>query len=129
MSRRRKKIARDDRSMGNCINHEATVSWEEREDWLWEDFNDKKNTAVNPCNVAKEPSSSVNGTDQVKIRITKKQFEELFLHVDAERKQSVVVQKLLTHLLSEANRDGGGDHIGHIQWRPALQSIAEAVEY
>lgn len=107
------------RQMGNCINHGTTASWEEKEDWLWEEYNSSSNNKnmVGKI-VAKEPSSVVNSAE-VKIKITKKQFEELLLPLDDEYKSN-----LLAHLISDAD----SSNIGHIQWRPTLQGIAEGVE-
>ncbi|KMZ69682.1 hypothetical protein ZOSMA_209G00150 [Zostera marina] len=99
--------------MGNCINHETTRSWDEKEDWLWEDRNNNKNTTGKI--VAKGPSLAAN-SGEVKIKVTKKQFEELLIQLDDENKIN-----LLVHLLSDANSSD-------TQWRPSLQSIAEGIE-
>lgn len=60
---------------------------------------------------------------EVKIKITKKQLEELLSKVDVQGKP---VKEVLTQLLSL------GDHGSEAQprsWRPALQSIPEAEVY
>lgn len=67
------------------------------------------------------PSSTIKGTE-VKIKITKKQLEELLSKVDAQG-QSVKV--VLTQLLNL----GDGYETHPKSWTPALQSIPEAELY
>ncbi|XP_058099667.1 uncharacterized protein LOC131244011 [Magnolia sinica] len=55
---------------------------------------------------------------EVKIKITKKELEELLGKLDI---QGMSIEKVLTQLM-----DAGGEcHLRHRSWRPALQSIPE----
>ncbi|XP_027172779.1 uncharacterized protein LOC113772385 [Coffea eugenioides] len=69
------------------------------------------------------PSSTTAGTE-VKIKITKKQLEELLSKVDVQGKP---VKEVLTQLLNLS--DHGNETHHPSSWRPALQSIPEAEVY
>nr|XP_027089325.1 uncharacterized protein LOC113710488 [Coffea arabica] len=64
------------------------------------------------------PSSTTAGAE-VKIKITKKQLEELLSKVDVQGKPVKEVLALLLNL-------GDGNETHPRSWRPALQSIPEA---
>lgn len=68
-------------------------------------------------------SSSSSSTDQIKIRITKKELEELLGKIDV---QGLSIEQILTQILMNSSNNDLQYHAQHHQsWRPALQSIPE----
>ncbi|CAJ1964132.1 unnamed protein product [Sphenostylis stenocarpa] len=96
--------------MGNCLKHQSYYN-DNNDDDDW-DFLAEKGSFGTVTSV------SAKTTTEVKIKITKKQLEELLSKVDV---RELRVEQVLSQLM---------DHSGGFQslqrpWRPALQSIPE----
>ncbi|KAF8669061.1 hypothetical protein HU200_051383 [Digitaria exilis] len=72
------------------------------------------------------PAAAAAATTEVKIRITRKQLEELLRRVEDGKHGGVPVRDVVSELLSVASTSSNFRHReeGH-QWRPSLQSIPE----
>ncbi|XP_010923893.1 uncharacterized protein [Elaeis guineensis] len=113
--------------MGNCIGHQKAVTWVDDDDW---------ESAESPmhCSRKEEAGEVVGkekgllegkggvGSTEVKVKISKKQLEELLQRVEGK---GLPIQQVLTDLLSmgEVALREREQH-----WRPALQSIPEIPE-
>lgn len=94
--------------MGNCLKSQSSCRYEsddDDDDWNF---------------LADKGSFGANTTTEVKIKITKKQLEQLLSKVDV---RDLKVEQVLSQLM---------DHSGGFQslqrpWRPALQSIPEDI--
>ncbi|RDX62809.1 hypothetical protein CR513_58820, partial [Mucuna pruriens] len=87
--------------MGNCLKHQSSATSTTSatdDDW--------------------EGSFAAKTTTEVKIKITKKQLEELLSKVDV---RELRVEQVLSQLM---NHSGGYQSLQR-PWRPALQSIPE----
>lgn len=115
--------------MGNCFKKESSTQWG-GEDWEF------ISPATGAINATVEASDLIEGekkgkkfsstpVTEVKIKITKKQLEELLGKVNA---RNLTVQQILTQLMI-SGVDGCQSNILHRSWRPALQSIPEAELY
>ncbi len=119
--------------MGNCIRHESSMQWG-GDDWgspekeglfSMENVGDDKAMKMEEKGllgganqIGFTNSSSTNTTTEVKIKITKKQLEELLGKVDLKE---LSVQQVLAQLINVSDRCGTHQR----PWRPALQSIPE----
>ncbi|KAL7601501.1 uncharacterized protein LOC111897385 [Lactuca sativa] len=61
-------------------------------------------------------------TTEVKIKITKKQLEEL---LGMQEMQGLTLQQVLTQLMNSSSNINGGFESNQRPWRPALHSIPE----
>uniref|UniRef100_A0A1D1XVF6 Porphobilinogen deaminase n=1 Tax=Anthurium amnicola TaxID=1678845 RepID=A0A1D1XVF6_9ARAE len=118
--------------MGNCVKGQAAVSWaddDEEAEWEWAESGHRRRHSHGAGSeerqgLLKEDERGVNpAATEVKIKITKRQLEELLRKVDA---QGLPLHQVLAHLTSGAIDDALHDRPHH--WRPALQSIPEAAE-
>ncbi|KAI8009024.1 hypothetical protein LOK49_LG07G03371 [Camellia lanceoleosa] len=106
--------------MGNCIKKESSMQWG-GEDWGSPAsetlFSGEK--SYNKATNIEEKSATPASVKEVKIKITKKQLEELLGKMDV---QGLSVQQMLSQLLMN-----GSDRFETHQrsWRPALKSIPE----
>ncbi|KAL0000823.1 hypothetical protein SO802_014604 [Lithocarpus litseifolius] len=123
--------------MGNCIRHESSVQWG-GDDWgsaekdeLYGNDTDCGMGDNNNAMIMEEKgllggaersftksSSTTTTTTEVKIKITKKQLEELLGKADLKE---LSVQQVLAQLISVSGRFDSHPR----SWRPALQSIPE----
>lgn len=101
--------------MGNCIKKESPTEWA-GEDW--------GSPVPEPLSFvdhhkAAEEKGVNGGVTEVKVKITKKQLEELLGRTDV---RGLTVQQVVAQLIKV-----GGDDFQSNQrpWRPALQSIPE----
>lgn len=105
--------------MGNCLRHESSSSMQ----WAGDDWSSlasdksEKDLKMEERRVG-FTSSSTTGPTEVKIKITKKQLEELLGKVDL---QGLSVQQVLAQLINVSDRY----EMHNRPWRPALQSIPE----
>ncbi|XP_008812629.2 uncharacterized protein LOC103723488 [Phoenix dactylifera] len=116
--------------MGNCIDREKAVTWVDDEDWELEEspmqycsVKEKARAAVQKEEKGLyEGEGGVGSTTEVKVKITKKQLEELLQRVEGK---GLPIQQVLKDLLSmdEVALQERARH-----WRPALQSIPEFPE-
>ncbi|XP_058099634.1 uncharacterized protein LOC131243986 [Magnolia sinica] len=116
--------------MGNCLRYQSSMTW------AGNDLESKSSNMIfehdthdgichdrvqNDMEMEEERSISKNKTvssTEVKIKVTKRQLEELLARFDI---QGMSVEQVLTQLMN-----GGGDcHARHQSWRPTLQSIPE----
>uniref|UniRef100_A0A1J3ER16 Uncharacterized protein n=1 Tax=Noccaea caerulescens TaxID=107243 RepID=A0A1J3ER16_NOCCA len=127
--------------MGNCIcvTNKTTTSWS-GDDWgsfskrrrtrrstVFHDDEDDGEKLLGETNSVMSSSSSPScGKREIKIKMTRKEFEDLMRDIDLK---DLTVEEILSKLVFD-----GGDQIGfaadlsnhHQQpWRPALQSIPE----
>ncbi|XP_060178020.1 uncharacterized protein LOC132607956 [Lycium barbarum] len=111
--------------MGNCLRHDlesvapVTGLDAEKERLLW------INTS-NTNNFSSFSSSSLNSKRGMKIRITKKELEEMVGKVDMQMK-GVTVDQVLSAMLINSREEGFDHRIQRQQysWRPVLQRIPE----
>lgn len=100
--------------MGNCCRKESSMQWGGED---WGSFDSK--TQSNPMNnTTEEKSVSTETGTEVKIKISKKQLDEL---LSSENIKGLSVQQILTQLMNVS--DGFETH--QQSWKPALQSIPE----
>ncbi|CAI9773436.1 unnamed protein product [Fraxinus pennsylvanica] len=103
--------------MGNCFRKESSMQWG-GEDWGSFDSKTHTNLYSNSMDIAEAKSPSAETGREVKIKISKKQLEEL---LSRENSQGLSVQQILTQLMNVS--DGFETH--QRSWKPALQSIPE----
>ena len=96
--------------MGNCMKHQKYAT-DDEDDW---DFQASEGDSP-----AKSNCAGGKATTEVKIKITKKQLEELLSKVDIKELR---VEQVLAQLMNHSN----GYESLQRSWRPALQSIPEA---
>ncbi|KAI5409360.1 hypothetical protein KIW84_054968 [Lathyrus oleraceus] len=99
--------------MGNCLKGQSSTKYatDDEDDW---DFPASKGDYVTKNNAI----SGAKTTTEVKIKITKKQLEELLRKVDI---RELRVDQVLVQLMNHSN----GYKSLERSWRPALQSIPE----
>ncbi|KAK1260290.1 hypothetical protein QJS04_geneDACA018042 [Acorus gramineus] len=105
--------------MGNCLDCRRSTSWADDDDGdeVYAVSSQKR------LRGAEQEEETTTIAKEVKIKITKKQLEELMREVEV---QGLPVQRVIEQLLSMKAGDvvvGGGGGCG--QWQPALQSIPE----
>ncbi|XWS51872.1 hypothetical protein CRYUN_Cryun11dG0019300 [Craigia yunnanensis] len=126
--------------MGNCLRHQSSTQWA-GDDWGTSAANDdddgffaietrrdryeyKDMTNIEEKGLLGNhqktgyTTSSATTTHEVKVKITKKQLEELLGMVDVKE---LSVQQVLAQLINVSNQYETNQR----SWRPALQSIPE----
>ena len=126
--------------MGNCFRHQSSAQWA-GDDWGTSTANDEddgifiRETRRDTCdykgtiNVEEKgilgnqqkigfTTSSATTTQEVKVKITKKQLEQLLGRVDVKE---LSVQQVLAQLINVSNQYETNQR----SWKPALQSIPE----
>ncbi|XP_057465799.1 uncharacterized protein LOC130755438 [Actinidia eriantha] len=104
--------------MGNCIRKEPPMQWA-GEDWgspAPEPLFSSEPTKIEEFRLLEDPEEAPK--TEVKIKVTKKQLEELLGRVEV---QGMSVHQLLAQLMSAS--DPFESH--QRSWRPQLQSIPE----
>lgn len=99
--------------MGNCLKHQSSTKYtteDEASDDDWDFQRGESTFAAKPTTTKME----------VKIKITKKQLEELLRKMDV---RELKVDQVMTQL---KNHSSGGYQSFQRPWRPALQSIPES---
>ncbi|OMO80637.1 hypothetical protein CCACVL1_12838 [Corchorus capsularis] len=128
--------------MGNCFRHQSSTQWagddwgtspashdEDEEFFGNESKRDTYEYNKGMVNLEEKgllgnhqklgyTTTSSNSTHEVKVKITKKQLEELLGRVDVKE---LSVQQVLAQLISVSNQYEANQR----SWRPALQSIPE----
>lgn len=102
--------------MGNCIRHDSAMHWG-GDDWGSVAEEEEETAEIEGLLGKSVSSRSPEAVEVVKVRITKRQLEELLGKVDGKE---LTVHQAVVALLSA----GPGSH--HRPWQPALQSIPEA---
>lgn len=100
--------------MGNCAASRHAVSWVDGDDW------------GSPSPERGEDGEERKGVE-VKIRITRRQLQEL-LEKAAGGDKELPVEKVLADIMNAGEVVGRHHQHGEAHWKPALQSIPEAVE-
>ncbi|XP_022717675.1 uncharacterized protein LOC111276131 [Durio zibethinus] len=123
--------------MGNCLKHQSSTKWA-GDDWRTHAANDDDDEGFfarrdtfeykGMMNIEEKgllgshqngfTTSSATATHEVKVKITKKQLEELLGRVDVKE---LSVQQVLAQLINVSNQYEANQR----SWRPALQSIPE----
>ncbi|XP_061342187.1 uncharacterized protein LOC133288449 [Gastrolobium bilobum] len=98
--------------MGNCIRHESSTGHATDGDY-WEDF-----PAAEEGDSFGASNNVKKTTTEVKIKISKKQLEEMLGKVEMKELR---VDQVLAQLMNHSHHY----HSLHRPWRPALQSIPE----
>ncbi|MBA0580310.1 uncharacterized protein LOC105787199 [Gossypium raimondii] len=109
--------------MGNCLRHQqhqSSTRWA-GDEWgssasAANDGDEEKGLLVNNPEIGLNASPSA--IHEVKVKISKKQLEELLGRVDAKE---LSVQQVLEQLINVGNQYEANQR----SWRPALQSIPE----
>ncbi|CAI8584761.1 unnamed protein product [Vicia faba] len=99
--------------MGNCLKGQSSTKYATDDEDEW-DFPATKGDYV----TEKTGVPGAKTTTEVKIKITKKQLEELLRKVDI---REMKVEQVLAQLMNHSN----GYKSFQRSWRPALQSIPE----
>ncbi|XP_062189862.1 uncharacterized protein LOC133892890 [Phragmites australis] len=120
--------------MGNCLERhrrgrgrdvhcaEKRAVWVVEEEVL-KDEEEEEEEETRKSDPAPAPAAA---TTEVKIRITRKQLEELLRHVEDGKGGGVPVGEVVSELLCVASSTSNFRHRGDGgQWRPSLQSIQE----
>ncbi|XP_058071351.1 uncharacterized protein LOC131220471 [Magnolia sinica] len=108
--------------MGNCLRHRSSMTCPS-DDW------DPEIESGGPYGLGGKMVGEMEKerlldekkrvpTTEVKIKLTKKQVDELLERVDIG---GMSIQEVLAHLINGASES----HLRHRSWRPALQSIPE----
>ncbi|TYH74880.1 hypothetical protein ES332_D05G434100v1 [Gossypium tomentosum] len=117
--------------MGNCLRHQSSTQWagddwgttvaDYGEDDGFSDIKTKEKGIVGDHHQKDGfiTTSSSPTVHEVKVKITKKQLEELLGRVDVKE---LSVQQVLAQLINVSNQF---DETNQRSWRPALQSIPE----
>ncbi|ESW18463.1 hypothetical protein PHAVU_006G043100 [Phaseolus vulgaris] len=92
--------------MGNCLKHQSSCRY------------DSDENSDDDWNFVADKGSFATVTTEVKIKISKKQLEELLSKVDV---RELKVEQVLSQLMDHS----GGFQTLQRPWRPALQSIPE----
>jgi DNA-binding transcriptional regulator YhcF (GntR family) len=110
--------------MGNCLRHESQdfsgFDMQEKamnsikEEGLLGDNNTGDFTSCSP--------TTTTSTTKVKIKITKKQLEELIGKVEVKE---LSVEQILSMLMNGSSNDRSYEAHDQLSWRPNLQSIPE----
>ncbi|KAJ8478499.1 hypothetical protein OPV22_022226 [Ensete ventricosum] len=114
--------------MGNCLDLQKPVTWvdDEDDDWGFMETRSPKHSEgqrKDGAEAAKEKAGS--GSTEIKIKISKKQLEELLRQADDGEK--LPLRRFLVDLVTMGESwDLHHDQGSH--WRPELQSIPEAPE-
>ncbi|XVE80384.1 hypothetical protein DITRI_Ditri14bG0135500 [Diplodiscus trichospermus] len=118
--------------MGNCLRHHSSTQWA-GDDWGNDAVDDGffvNESTRDTCEykgmmkieekglLGFTTSSSATATHEIKVKITKKQLEELLGRVDVKE---LSVQQVLAQLINVGNQYDANQR----SWRPALQSIPE----
>ncbi|KAG6471036.1 hypothetical protein ZIOFF_072129 [Zingiber officinale] len=109
-----KKTKRKRREMGNCIRLQKPVTWvdEDDDDWGSEELKlSRKHQEQAPTTDTEEKTKAAVKSTEIKIKISKKQLEELLRQADAEGLP--LLQVLAAFVEPESH------------WRPKLQPIPE----
>jgi len=122
--------------MGNCLERSrrgscgggggAAVHYSKtRAVWVEEEEVGRKEEEARKGESA--PAAGAAETTEVKIRITRKQLEELLRRVEdgKESGDGVPARDVVSELLIVASTSSNFRHRGEGQWRPSLQSIPE----
>ncbi|XP_022735554.1 uncharacterized protein LOC111288861 [Durio zibethinus] len=125
--------------MGNCLRRQSSAQWA-GDDWGTSARDDDDETGRDTCEyegmmdieekglignhqkIGFTTSSSPTTTHEVKVKITKKQLEELLGRVVVKE---LSVQQVLAQLITVSNQYETNQR----SWRPALQSIPEIVSH
>ncbi|KAK6934458.1 hypothetical protein RJ641_034613 [Dillenia turbinata] len=111
--------------MGNCIRHESSMDWA-GEDWGFSTDSSSSSSKKKMTNIEGDTLlryktvSARTTTDQVKVRITKKELLELLHKIEV---QGLPLDQVLAQLINGGDRLQTNHH--HGSWRPNLQSIPE----
>ncbi|URE35151.1 hypothetical protein MUK42_35998 [Musa troglodytarum] len=112
--------------MGNCLNRrQRAMTWVDEEGWdttgSGSPRRDDRVAKLRRKSLLRREDGGASSS-LVKIRITKKQWEELVSGADM---QGVDVHRVLSRIMGRSRSciEGGGR-----QWRPSLQSIPEDAE-
>ncbi|WOK91858.1 hypothetical protein Cni_G00549 [Canna indica] len=106
--------------MGNCIELQKPVTWVDDEDDDWEPMEDRRSSRKHQGQTG---NAKEKGSTEIRIKISKKQLEELLRQVDG---QGLPLRQVLADLAGVA--DFGRLHEQERHWRPRLQSIPEVAE-
>lgn len=116
--------------MGNCIDLQKAVTWVDDEDASVErQMMDEARVTLLARSDREKEAGSAGLSTEIKIKISKKQMEELLRRVNGER---VPLRQALAELVSSHGAESWG--VGPSQeaegghWRPELQSIPEVPE-
>ncbi|XP_050217299.1 uncharacterized protein LOC126668127 [Mercurialis annua] len=114
--------------MGNCIHRESSTQWG-GDDWGSSPAPPSDNIEgqlLGDLNrdFTKSPSAATKTSNkEIKIKITKKQLEELLGRIDTEE---LSIEQVLGQLISVSNQSFNAHQRS---WRPNLQSIPESMNF
>ncbi|KAE8713685.1 LRR receptor-like serine/threonine-protein kinase GSO1-like [Hibiscus syriacus] len=110
--------------MGNCLRRHSSTEWA-GDDWGTSTTEDgakaeEKGLVRNSKKITSTTAVTATTTHEVKVKITKKQLEELLGRVDMNE---LSVQQVLAQLINVSNQYD--IQANQRSWRPKLQSIPE----
>ncbi|KAF8030147.1 hypothetical protein BT93_E2545 [Corymbia citriodora subsp. variegata] len=122
--------------MGNCCRAESSSSSSSASSMNW--AGDDRNSLLNRGGASRRlfgdadgkrvSSSSSSRRREIKIKISKKKLEKLVERIEA---RGLSLEQVLPLLIDkntfDSRRSGFAKHGCHRSWRPALQSIPEAI--
>ncbi|KAB5521692.1 hypothetical protein DKX38_026011 [Salix brachista] len=120
------RILKTQRKMGNCLRHESQdFSGLDMKEKAMNDIDEEgllgDNSTPDFTSCSSTTTSAASST-KVKIKISKKQLEELIGKVQVKE---LSVQQILSMLLMNGGGNDGSYDAHQLSWRPNLQSIPE----
>nr|XP_009406505.1 PREDICTED: uncharacterized protein LOC103989402 [Musa acuminata subsp. malaccensis] len=109
--------------MGNCIKLQKPVTWVDDDDDFWESMEHNKKDHGEVFMAPVKEKGGCGRSTEVRIKISKKQLEELLRQDDGN---GLPLREVLAGLVSM--HEPGKLHDQETHWRPRLQSIPEMPE-
>ncbi|XP_028760323.1 uncharacterized protein LOC114745577 [Neltuma alba] len=114
--------------MGNCLKPQSSKKRvyddesDDGEDWSWPTPSPAAERGTKGGYSAKNVGDFSGKITEVKIKISKKQLEQLLSKMEVKE---LGVDQVMTQLMSHGKRHGYEVYQHQRSWRPALQSIPE----
>ncbi|KAK4275461.1 hypothetical protein QN277_018540 [Acacia crassicarpa] len=115
--------------MGNCLKPQSSekrvyddAEFDDGEDWSWATPSPAAERGSEGGYSTKNAGDFSGKITEVKIKISKKQLEQLLSKMEVK---DLRVDQVMSQLMSHRGRHGYEVHQHQRPWRPALQSIPE----
>lgn len=110
--------------MGNCLRHDSKVHWG-GEDWTPALMTDNEKSAMNKEDEKKDEYSASSKVREVKVKITKKQLEELLGKMNMNNVQQQQQGFSAEQVLGQLVKVSVYSETHNRSWTPRLKSIPE----